>query len=47
MKRVERTGRWATTPRCVIMLLLALLIIVSHAGEARAAVAAPTSLVVT
>src|SRR3712207_5134559 len=48
MNREDRTGRWATTPRCVVMLLLALLIIVSHAGEARAAaVAAPTSLAVT
>src|ERR1051325_2012798 len=47
MNRLERLGRVWSTPRCVVMLVFALLIIVSHPCEARAAVVAPTSLAVT
>jgi manganese oxidase len=47
MNRVERLERRATGSGCAVIILLALLIIVSQPGEARAAVAAPTSLAVT
>lgn len=47
MNRREGLGRVWSTPRCVIMFVLALLIIVSQPDEALAAVAAPTSLAAT
>jgi hypothetical protein len=47
MNRVERSGRWGATPRCVVMLVLALIIIASQPDEALGAVAAPTTLAVS
>ncbi|HEX8351656.1 MAG TPA: hypothetical protein VF611_01940, partial [Pyrinomonadaceae bacterium] len=47
MNRVERLGRWGTTPRCVVMLVLALMIIASQPDEALGVVASPTSLAVS
>ncbi|HEX8148785.1 MAG TPA: hypothetical protein VF591_16505 [Pyrinomonadaceae bacterium] len=46
MNGLKRLGGAWSTPRCVAVLAFALLIIVSHPGEARAAVAAPTGLAV-
>jgi hypothetical protein len=46
MNGLKRLGRAMSPPRCVTVLAFALLIILSHPGEAIAAVAAPTSLAV-
>jgi hypothetical protein len=46
MNGLKRLGDAWSTPRCVVVLVFALLIIVSHPREAVAAVAAPTSLAV-
>src|SRR5215218_980791 len=46
MKGLKRLGRALSPPRCVAVLAFTLLIILSHPGEAAAAVAAPTSLAV-
>ena len=46
MNGLKRLGCAWSTPRCVVVLVFALLIILSHPGEAVAAVAAPTSLAV-